>query len=108
MKNFAAFALTLCLFASFGCKKDKEEEISDCMKDKIEEFKQTQYAESIIQINAPQGTLYWFVEVTVDGGEDVMNNDCEVVCQADCFCGPGANVCSDALFNNPMETIWEK
>lgn len=94
------------------CKKQEtpqQEEISDCLEIKFEEFKQDPWSESIIKINRPDGPLYWLVDKFADGVEEIVDQDCNVVCIADCECVGGTIVfCDQTHFDFPQETIWEQ
>lgn len=37
----------------------------------------------IIRIDRPDHPLYWFVNIHVDAGEEVINNQCEIFCITD-------------------------
>lgn len=108
--------LTLALALIHGlcfCKKTVEqppkEELSACLSEKFEAFKQKNWAESIIRINRPAGVLYILHDAPFDGGEDVLNADCELVCLTDCECdGSIIVLCDETHLNFPWETIWHK
>lgn len=111
MKHSLSILITLSILCIGACKKQdcSEEQVSDCLQTKFEEFKQISYAHSIIKITRPDGTLYWFVDSFADGGEDVLNEDCEVVCIADCECDGSTIVfCDETHLSFPRETIWKK
>ena len=102
----AFFALVL----SACNKKDPDPSTPEnCIQDKIEAFKLEADAESIIKILRPSGTLYWFVDSLGDGVEDVLDEQCNVVCITDCECLPGAIAfCDGTHLDFPQETIWER
>ncbi len=98
---------TLCLNA---CKKQEitNEGLPPCLQAKIEAFKQESGAESIIKILKPGGPLYWFVDSYGDGVEDVVDENCTLICIADCECVGTFVQCDDTQLNFPLETIWKK
>ncbi|MBC7773983.1 MAG: hypothetical protein H7246_00990 [Phycisphaerae bacterium] len=100
---FLFFALLLAF-----CKHPEQANPSNCLADKIEAFKQVPWAQSIVKISRPNDTLYWFVDSIADGGEEVLDENCELVCVADCECIGNIEFCDETHFNFPMEIIWEK
>jgi len=108
---FLLFILSLCL--SF-CKKQDctpvPKETSTCLQAKLDEFKQTLGAEAIVKILRPQGPLYWLVNFSIDSGENVLDENCEVVCITDCECIINSPLydCTGAELDFPRETIWHK
>ncbi len=107
MKISTSKILTICLLCFFSCHKS-EEVYSDCLEDKIEEFKQRPWAGSIVKIYKPGEALFWFIDSIADAGEDVLNEACEVVCITDCYCTGVYVYCDASHLDYPMKTIWEK
>ncbi len=104
--SIAIFSISLC-----GCNKRQEspnETLPPCLQDKIEAFKQWPYAKSIIKILRPDGPLFWFVDRFYDGGEEVLDENCQFVCLADCECVGNIVQCDGSHLNFPLETIWKK
>ena len=91
-----------------ACKEKTETVYSDCLEEKIVAFKNEQYTQRIVKITRPDGNLYWFVDGFVDAGEEMVNEDCEVVCITDCECDGNIVYCDSTHFNFPQETIWER
>lgn len=102
----SVFSATLLLLSATACKK--QEEFSGCLQEKFEEFKELSYAHSIVEIKRPDGPLYWFVDAHVDGGESVLNQDCELVCTADCECDGNVVFCDKTHTDFPQKVIWKK
>src|SRR5687767_2302096 len=95
----SSFFLFGLLFV-FACKEDKIQ--CDELQNKIEEFMQEPSAESIVKIFKPGETLYWFVDSNIDAGEEVLNEECELVCIADCYCAPGSiPFCDETYLDYP-------
>ncbi len=102
----AFFALLLA-----SCKHPEQEPTTNpsaCLEAKIEAFKQDPSAQSIVKITRPNDTLYWFVDSLADGYEEVLDENCELVCVADCECTGNIVFCDDTHLNFPQEIIWEK
>lgn len=110
MKHFIFFALLFVSFSFSNCKKcdQPQQGIPACIQAKIDAFKQLSYAESVIKISNPDGDLYWFVNEYADGGEEVLNEDCELVCTADCECAGSIVLCDGTQLDFPQVTIWHK
>jgi len=112
MKNLILlFVASFALLLSACCKHPEASDPtpSECITAKIEAFKQTPDAQSIIKINRPYGTLYWFVDFSADGGEAVLDENCELVCTTDCECdGSLIKLCDGSHLDFPLEIIWEK
>ena len=109
MKHFG-LPLFLILAILFACSDVHEPFlISDCMTQKIEEFKSQPIALAVIQIDAPFRKLYWFRfdGIPIDVGEDVYTGDCEWYCNFGCYCAPSA-YCDEDLLRFPMDTIWRR
>jgi len=105
MKNSLSILLMICLFCLYSCHDSLE--VTGCLEDKFEEFKQDPWAESIVKINKPGEPLYWFIDTVADGVEEVLNEECELICIADCDC-TGLGLCDASHLDYPRETIWEK
>lgn len=111
MKHFLHTLLVLLLFQMTACeRKDcRCDPPPPCIEAKIESFKLQPHAQAIIKITRPNDTLYWFVDSIVDAGEEVLDENCDQVCVADCECDGGTIVfCDESHFGFPMETIWEQ
>lgn len=119
MKNLSPFAILLCcLFTFIACKKDKQVAtpvpptppvLTECLETRFEEFKQSPEGTEIVRINHPDGPLYWLINGhTVDEGEPILNEACEVVCTEGCECGGPIILCNGAYFDFPMDTIWKR
>ena len=107
MQYFNSIFIITSLFLLNACHQDKLE--CDDLDNKIDEFKQEPLAESIVKIFKPGETLYWFIDSINDSGEEVWNEDCEVVCIADCYCGPGSiPFCDETYLDFPREIFWER
>ncbi len=112
MKNLSVLVVFLCCL--FACKKEKSPlvpVVAECLEVKFEAFKQTPGASKIVRINRPSGALYWLVDGSIaDNGEPVLNEQCEVVCTADCYCIAGGSLvlCDGTFLDFPQETIWER
>ncbi|HEX5111503.1 MAG TPA: hypothetical protein VFV79_01540 [Saprospiraceae bacterium] len=104
------FTLSIFLVFFAACSKDHDSfEISDCMNQKIEDFKSQPIAFAVLRINTPLRKLYWFrlEGIPIDVGEDVFTSDCEWYCNFDCYCDPSA-YCNENILNFPKDTIWKK
>lgn len=104
------YLLSIFLAVFLACSKDHDPfVISDCMTQKIEDFKSDTNALEVIQINAPDRKLFWFrlAHIPVDVGEDIFDNDCDFYCNFGCFCLPSFQ-CDEALLNYPRTTLWMK
>jgi len=110
MKRYLLFVAAFFVFLHPSCKKLEAQsgELSDCLQAKFEAFKQTPSAHSIVKISRPDGPLYWFLDTTADGGESVLDQNCELVCVEDCKCIGNIVFCDDSHLNFPKETIWQK
>ena len=108
MKNSASIVSTLFLFSFLACKKADEPKFSECIESKIEEFKQQPWADSIVKIKKPGETLYWFVDTTVDAGEGVFNENCDLICTTDCECDGDFLFCDETHLHFPKEVVWKK
>jgi hypothetical protein len=105
-----AYPFSLILIFLLACSEDHDPVvISDCMTQKIEEFKSQPIALAVIQIDAPFRKLYWFRlnGIPPDVGEDVFTADCEWYCNFGCFCDP-TSYCDEDLLNFPRDTVWRK
>lgn len=109
MKNVLVWIALLCgLLAVSACKKEKPAPMTACLEAKFEAFKQSPWATKIVKINRPDGAFYWLVQGGVaDEGEEVLNDQCEVACTADCYC-TGSGLCEGGFLNFPQEVIWER
>jgi hypothetical protein len=109
MKKITLFlSITIILMAT-ACKEKAETVYSDCLEEKIAAFKSEEGAQRIVKITRPDGNLYWFVDGYVDTGEEIVNEDCDVVCTTDCECDESVIIsCDSTHFNFPQETIWEQ
>jgi hypothetical protein len=110
MKHAHLLLITFLALGLGACKKQEAPpvELSDCLQDKFEAFKLETGAESIIKILRPNGTLYWLVDSYADGVEEVIDEQCQLVCIADCECGGNIVFCDDTHLNFPMETLWHQ
>ena len=111
MKYSKTTLIAFAILALSACKHTDQENpspLSTCLEDKIEAFKLEPFAQSIIKITRPNDTLYWFVDSIADGGEDVVNEDCELICVEDCECVGNIVFCNETHMNHPKEVIWEK
>lgn len=109
MKKITLFTcLTIFLLAT-ACKKKTETVYSNCLEEKMEAFKNEESTQRIVKITKPDGNLYWFVDGYIDTGEEIVNEDCEVVCITDCECDESVIIsCDGTIFDFPQETIWER
>jgi hypothetical protein len=108
--KFLVYPFSLVLVILLACSEEHDTVVlSDCMKQKIEDFKSQPTALTVIQIDAPAGKVYWFRldGIVPDVGEDVFTSDCELYCNFGCFCDP-STYCDEDLLNFPRETIWSK
>jgi hypothetical protein len=111
MKNLILlFAASFALLLSACCKHPEASDPTppECITTKIEAFKQKPWAQSIIKVTRPNDTLYWFVDSIADGGEEVLNEQCELICTADCECDGTIVFCDGSHLDFPQEIIWEK
>ncbi len=108
MKKTTFFVL---LFVAFSSCKEQFciNDASDCVQEKIEEFEKLPRATGIFTIISNGERVYWFQDEYIDGGEDIINEKCEVVCVTDCECAftkPFTN-CPD-FDQTKWEIIWKK
>ena len=106
--NFRIYLLSLFIAPMIACSEDHEPfVISDCMVQKIEDFKSSPNAKAIIQINSPGEKLFWFqlATIPIDIGEDLYTNDCNWYCNFGCYCIESAH-CDEDLLGLPMDTLW--
>ena len=108
MKISYTYSMVFGALLIFGCKKDESENPIACIDAKIEAFMQDPSAKSIIKIDKPGDTLYWFEDVYGDGVEEVLNEFCELVCITDCECTGDFVFCDDTHLDFPKEVIWQK
>ena len=105
------YPFLLSLVILVACDKDHDPEgISDCMNQKIEDFKTSEpFAQAVVQINAPSGKLFWFQldPNPPDAGEDVFDNDCIRYCNFNCFCDESV-WCDADLLSYPMDIVWQR
>ena len=106
MKQFLLLALWAMLFSSCD-KSEHASPFTACIQERIDDFKLDLSAHSIIRINTPKDTLFWFVNTYVDSGEVIVNDDCTFICITDLE-GISNNYCENAIFDFPREVIWEK
>jgi hypothetical protein len=105
-KKALLITFSLLLLSFFACKQTDPPEPT-CIDAKLEEFKESPFSAKIIKIDKPGGALYWLVDSVFDAGEEILNEQCEVVCVVDCEC-TGVVFCDAAIWDFPQETIWEK
>ncbi len=114
MKNLFLLAVLFCyLYAASACKKEKPAVVTgpvltECLEAKLEEFKQLPWAVKIVRINRPAGTLYRLKDSYVDVGEPVLDEQCTLICTADCECDGSLIQCDGTFLDFPTETIWER
>jgi hypothetical protein len=105
-----AYPLSLILIFLLACSEDHDPfVISECMTQKIEEFKSDSNASAVIQINTPFRKLFWFQlsAIPVDIGENLFTDDCEWYCNFGCYCLSSAR-CDEDLLRFPVDTVWRK
>ena len=103
--------ITLVIIGLNSCSKNTNDEISPCLKEKIEAFKSDSKSISIKKFRIDEEYHYWFETgaVTYDGKEDIYNNSCEIVCGFCGYCVP--NKCTDdypSYGSDKWEIYWEK
>ncbi len=103
------FSLALAAALAFAAcdKKQPEPAENQCIDAKIEAFKSEPGAYQVVKITSPARTLYWFVDSYADGGEEILDIECNVVCITDLE-GFTDIPCDDTIFNGTHEVIWQK
>lgn len=90
----------------FSCKEDNPvNSIPDCLQQKIDDFKQDPHAQSIIRIQKPGDTLYWFIEDT-ESFDVILSEDCLFTCVVAPFISE--HICDSTILDFPQEIVWEK
>jgi hypothetical protein len=106
MKNTLLLLLSFCL-TGFACKKTVPKVDSTCLNQKMEAFKTSEHAVSILRIVSKGELVYKFRTEPSCGDGEVYNEKCEVVC-------PGGKRPELPSYNCPTaeysewELIWEK
>jgi hypothetical protein len=107
MKKVTFFALLCVAFSS--CKEHFSATITpNCVEDKIESFKKLPYAMSIVSGISHGEKIFWFKDKYIDGGEDIINEKCEIICITDCECEPNPTHRCPDFDKVKWETIWQK
>ena len=106
--KYLAFILFLAL-VYYNCTDDDVNpgSLTPCLEQKFEDWKQDPGAESIVRIERPNDTLYWFVDVVADGFEEVVSSNCLFVCVTDCNCIT-EHGCDPGIFSFPRTVLWSK
>jgi hypothetical protein len=101
--------LFLLSLLALACKHQPlESSFSACLEERLETFKQDQFATQIIRIDHPDGPLYWLVKGGIaDEGEPIINANCVEVCVVDCEC-VGVTFCDESIMTAPKTVIWEQ
>jgi hypothetical protein len=96
--------LAICALA-LACGK---ESTTECLDERLEQFKEDEWATKIVKFNHEEGAFYWLVKGGIaDEGEPLLNENCEEVCKLDCFCS-GNTPCDQTILDAPQEVIWSK
>jgi hypothetical protein len=103
--------LTLILSILISCTKNSENDISECMKEKIETFQIDKEARAVYKIKLNDEFHYWFHTgaVEYDGAEFIFDSNCKQICFYCGFCIP-----SDCIKKYPeylsekWEVVWKK
>jgi hypothetical protein len=107
MKKILFFAL---LFVAFSSCKEQFciSDAPDCVQEKIEAHKKLPYATTILTIVSKGERVYWFQDEYIDGGEDIINDKCEVVCIVDCECLIDISKNCPSADIKDWEIVWKK
>ncbi len=108
MKKITLLTCIAIILVTTACKEKTETVYSDCVEEKITAFKNLQGTQRILKVTRPDGNLYWFVGGAIDAGDEMVNEDCELVCISNCDCDESVILCDSTHFDFPQETIWER
>ena len=108
MQSSKIFTSLIVFLSIISCHDELIKGISPCLDERIAEFIDSQSAERIVRIDRPGDTLYWFVNLTADAGEIMLNVQCEAVCITDLEGVSSLPFCDESHYNFPRVVIWEK
>jgi hypothetical protein len=104
------FAFTACSKAdNTHCSEEPNENISQCIKEKVEEFKTDMLSIAVFKISDDECLYYFNSKIGLsDGPQYILNNQCDTVCEicGECF----SPSCAKKLLKklNKDKFVWKK
>ena len=119
MKLFLPGVFSLLLLVTLACAKHKPDIASNipaCIKNEIEKnFENSNWAIGRVEEYRFQfKTVYAFLpdeKIIADAATQIMDSDCQLLCEVGGFGGPGVNLCNGDNFYQSatlVRVIWEK